>query len=196
MSSEDLVLSAWCPGEALPPGGGSLHSPHWQGCSVPREVPGQCRASVPNTDISDPDNVLLRQRRPARREVGASGEPAQGALRPPGPSSTRGCPDSPCQAPGCPAAESGLPAASREPSRLALGPSRPLCEPRCLLPRREPLWVRLGHPAPHASSPWDPRSATGLSAGRAPPAVAPAPGGRGTRAVRLLRRSLGGQRGL
>lgn len=183
MSSEDLVLSGWCPGEALPPGGGSLRSPRWQGCSVPREVPGQCRASVPNTDISDPDNVLLRQWRPARREVGASGELAQGALRPPAPLPLGGV--------------RTVPARLRDaPSWLALGPSRPLCGPRCLLPRREPLWVRLGHPAPHTSSPWDPRSATGLSAGRAPPAVAPAPGGRGTRAVRLLRRSLGGQRGL
>lgn len=140
---------------------------------MPEGVPGQCR-QVFQTQTSQTLTMCCcgNGGQPGGRSGPQESQPR--VPQPPAPSSCLGL-DSPCQAPGCPAAESAACGLQGWATRLALGPSRP-SEPRCLLPAGSRSGCGLGHPRPHALPVGS--AATAVS-GRAPPAVAPAPGGRG-----------------
>lgn len=181
-------------------------------CSCPRRIPalpplaglqrfpGKCLDSAgqmfPTQIISDPDDVLRGNGGQPRRETGASGEPAEGALHPPAPLLLGGVPDSPRSGSGMSLCRvTGLPAVSRELPQLALTWALPhLSAGHVASPtpgsRSGCLWdTPCRTPPPRGIPGWWlylPCSATGLLAGHAPPTVAPAPGVRGTWVVRLL----------
>lgn len=121
----------------------------------------------------------------------------------PGPASARGCSgQSPLRLWDVPLQSHGLPAVSRELSRLGLTwafPHLSAGHVACPTPgsRSGCLWdTPCCTPPPRGILRWWsylPRSAMGLLAGRAPPTFAPAPGIRGTWVVRLLWCSLRGQ---